>query len=148
MRLRTAGFFLILLALVVSFVACGGGGGEESSQGTSLPAGDYSYMLSWDAPDTTIDNTAIDPYEELDHYEIYVSESGTFSDTDTPVALVSAVEDIPSSDGQLSRQLVTEFDLALLQDLPLANQLYVTLRAVGVDGQKSEFMDAVAWVRS
>lgn len=147
MRYRTVAFLLGLLALAVFYVACGGGG-EGASQSSSLPAGDYSYMLSWDAPDATIDNTAIDPYEELDHYEIYVSENGAFSDTDTPVALVSAVEDAVSDDGQFSRQLVTAFDLALLTGLPSANQLYVTLRAVGTDGQKSEFMDAVTWVRS
>jgi hypothetical protein len=146
MRVRNAGFFLGLLAVVAMFVACGGGG-EGSSQ-SSAPAADQAYMLSWEAPAATIDNTTIDPYEELDHYEVYVSETGTFTDEDAPVALVSAVEDALSTDGAGSRKLVTEFDLALLAGLPSAQQLYVSLRAVGADGQKSDFMDPVAWTRS
>jgi hypothetical protein len=44
--------------------------------------------------------------------------------------------------------LVTEFDLATIEGLPSSNQLFVSLRAVGVDGQRSEFMDAITWVRS
>ena len=146
MKLRTVRSFLGLLAVAAMFAACGGGG-EESSQ-SPAPATSYSYILSWDAPDTTIDNTAIDPYEELDHYELYVNETGNFTEADTPVALVSAVEDALSTDGQVSRHLVTEFDLALLQGLPSTNRLYVSLRAIGADGQKSDFMDPVAWTRS
>lgn len=144
-RPRTLRLFLGLLAVTMVFAACGGG--EESSQATGSTSSSV-YMLSWDAPDATVDNTAIDPYEELDHYEIYVSEDAVFADTDAPAAVVSAVEDILSDNGQIGMELVTDFDLALLQGLPSADKLYVTLRAVGIDGQKSVFMDPVIWTRS
>jgi hypothetical protein len=144
-RLITSKLFLGLLAITMLFAACGGGGESTVDSGSATGS---SLVLSWEAPDATIDNTAIDPYEELDHYEIYVSEDAAFSDNDAPVGLISAVEDAVTDDGQVSRSLVTDFDLALLEGLPSANQLYVTLRAVGIDGQKSDFMDPVIWIRS
>jgi ABC-type glycerol-3-phosphate transport system substrate-binding protein len=143
-RLGTLKLFAGLLAITMLLAACGGG--EVASQAAGPSSS--SYMLSWDAPDTTIDNTAIDPYEELDHYEIYVSEDMIFTEEDAPAAVVSAVEDILSDYGQIGKELVSDFDLALLQGLPSANQLYVTLRAVGIDGQKSDFMEPVIWTRS
>jgi len=147
-RLGTLKLFAGLFAVTMLLAACGGG--EVASQITTGSTGSNSsaYMLSWDAPDTTIDNTAIDPYVELDHYEIYVSEDTIFTDGDAPAAVVSAVEDILTDNGQIGKELVTDFDLALLEGLPSANQLYVTLRAVGIDGQKSDFMEPVIWTRS
>ena len=144
-RLGTLKLFAGLLAIMMLLAACGGG--EVASQATTGSTSS-SIMLSWDAPDKTIDNTAIDPYEELDHYEIYVSEDTIFTDEDAPAAVVSAVEDILTDNGQIGKELVTDFDLALLEGLPSANQLYVTLRAVGIDGQKSDFMEPVIWTRS
>lgn len=144
-RLGTLKLFAGLLAITMLLAACGGG--EVASQATTGSTSS-SIMLSWDAPDTTIDNTSIDPYEELDHYEIYVSEDTIFTEGDAPAAVVSAVEDILSDNGQIGKELVTDFDLALLEGLPSANQLYVTLRAVGIDGQKSDFMEPVIWTRS
>jgi len=143
-RLGILKLFAGLFAITMLLAACGGG--EVASQATGSTSS--AYMLSWDAPDTTVDNTAIDPYEELDHYEIFVSEDAIFTEEDTPAAVVSAVEDILSDNGQIGKELVTDFDLALLEGLPSANQLYVTLRAVGIDGQKSDFMEPVTWTRS
>ena len=143
-RLGILKLFAGLFAITMLLAACGGG--EVASQATGSTSS--AYMLSWDAPDTTVDNTAIDPYEELDHYEIYVSEDMIFTEEDAPAAVVSAVEDILSDYGQIGKELVSDFDLALLQGLPSANQLYVTLRAVGIDGQKSDFMEPVTWTRS
>lgn len=136
--------FIGLLAIAMIFAACGGGDAEY--QATGSPSS--SMLLSWDVPEATIDNTAIDPYEELDHYEIFVGVDPVFTEEDIPMAVVSAVEDILSGDGRIARELVTDFDLALLMDLPSASRLYVTLKAVGVDGQKSEFMEPVIWTRS
>lgn len=143
-RLGTLKLFTGLLAIAMIFAACGGGG--EESLATGSPSS--SMLLSWDAPDATIDNTAIDPYEDLDHYEIYVGVDQVFTEKDTPAAIVSAVEDLLSENGQIRRELVTDFDLAFLEGVPPENQLYVTLRAVGTDGQKSGFMEPVAWTRS
>ena len=144
-RLGTLRLFLALLAITMILAACGGGGETSVATGSTSSS---VYMLSWEAPDATIDNTAIDPYEELDHYEIYVSADAIFTDQDVPSAVVDAAEDILTDNGQIGKELVTDFDLALLQGLPSANQLYVTLRAVGIDGQKSDFMEPVIWTRS
>ena len=142
---KTIKIFLGTFVLATVFAACGGGGAESYNP---APEPNSPYMLSWDAPDTTIDNTVIDPYEDLNHYELYVSETGDFSEEDAPVAFVSAIEDFQDADGVASKKLVTEFDLALLKGLPNAQQLYVSLRAVGADGQKSDFMNPVTWTRS
>jgi hypothetical protein len=143
-RLRTLKLFLGLITIAVLAIGCGGGGEASQSSPSSTVA-----LLSWTPPETTSDNTAIDPYEELDHYEIYVSVDGNFSEDDVPVAQVTAVADLPSQGGQnFSKALVTEFDLNLITDLPPANAIYVSLRAVGTDRQKSAFMEPVLWARS
>ena len=80
-RLGTLRLFLALLAITMIFAACGGGGETSVATGSTSSS---VYMLSWEAPDATVDNTAIDPYEELDHYEIYVSADEIFTDAGRP----------------------------------------------------------------
>jgi hypothetical protein len=143
-RLNSLKIFLGFFMIASLIAGCGGGG--ETAQTT--PSGDVA-LLSWTPPETTSDNTAIDPYEELDHYEIYVSADGNFTDEDIPVAQVTAVENLFSQDGEnFGQSLVTEFDLNLIENLPSTNQLYVSLRAVGTDWQRSAFMEPVLWTRS
>ncbi len=48
--------------------------------------------MSWEAPTTYADNSELDPSEELDVYEIYVNETGEFSEDDYPAAYVSATD--------------------------------------------------------
>jgi len=135
-----------VFAVAALSVGCGGGG--ETSQTGTAPASITESVLSWAPPETTADNTTIDPYQELDYYEIYVREDGNFTDDDPPVGQVDAVEDYRSTDGQtVSLALVNEFHLDLLQDVPAATRLYVSMRAVGPDRQKSDFMDPVVWER-
>ena len=43
---------------------------------------------------------------------------------------------------------VTEFILDQIPSLPAGNKLYVSMKAVGVDQQKSAFMAPLAWDRS
>jgi hypothetical protein len=43
---------------------------------------------------------------------------------------------------------VTEFTLELIPSLPAGNKLYVSMKAVGVDQQKSAFMAPLVWDRS
>ncbi|MEW6720543.1 MAG: hypothetical protein AB1346_08850 [Thermodesulfobacteriota bacterium] len=144
-RLRTLAVFFGLTAIVASIAGCGGGG-EGTLAGTQT---DVSSLLSWNPPETTIDNNVIDPFDDLDYYEIYVREDRNFTDADSPVAQVDAVEEFPLETGSAySRLLVTEFDLDNLQELPAAKELYVSLRAVGTDRQKSAFMEPILWVRS
>ena len=148
-NLKTAKNLIATLVVAAFFVACGGGSGEEAVNNAVSPANSSSsYMLSWDVPSTTVNNETINPYEDLYQYELYVSATSNFSDTDTPAAFVSAVEEGLADDGAVSKKLVTEFDLALLNLDDSSSELYVSLRVVGVDGQKSDFMAPVTWTRS
>jgi len=144
--LRTAKSLIGTLIVAACFAACGGGSEDLSN---TTPAGS-SYILSWDIPETTVNDETINPYDDLDHYEIYVNTTGIFSDNDAPVAVISAVEDKTADNGEFFKKLVTEFDLALLNltELSSAQTLYVSLRVVGVDGQKSDFMDPILWTLS
>jgi hypothetical protein len=136
--------FLALLAVTAMIIGCGGGG--ESFQAS--PSGPV-ITISWTPPEKTLENNDLDPREDLEYYEIHISTDGVFSEEDVPVALVAAVEVLPSQDGRfLVKSPITEFDLNLLPNLPAGNPLYVSLRAVGTDRQKSAFMEPVLWTRS
>jgi len=92
---------------------------------------------------------ALDPERDLDYYEIYVREDPNFTDNDVPVIQVAAVAATLSPDGlSVARSLVTEFTLESIPSLPAGAQLYVSMRAVGVDQQKSAFMAPLLWDRS
>jgi hypothetical protein len=103
--------------------------------------------LAWNPPASYADNSALDPCRDLDHYEIFVRQDGSFTEQDLPVALVAAVVDAPPSGGNPGGKMQeTEFILENLQRfIPKANRLYVSLKAVGIDGQKSSFMTPVSW---
>jgi hypothetical protein len=74
----------------------------------------------------------MDPYKDLDRFEIYVKETDSFSDTDTAMAAVSEV--------------TTSFNLANLSPQVTAGpKYYVSLRAVALTGLKSDFSPAVSF---
>jgi len=134
------------LILAVCLVNYGGGGAKAANSASS--SYNSSYMLSWDVPLRTVNNKTINPYEDLYQYELYVSATASFSDSDTPVAFVFAVEENLSKDGTVSKKLISEFDLAFLNLNDSSSTLYVSLRVVGFDSQKSGFMEPVTWPRS
>jgi len=75
----------------------------------------------------------MDPVKDLDRFEIYVNESGTFTDTDSPLAVVGAIH-------PATKKLTTSFDLANLgSHLTVGPHYYVSLRAVAHTGLKSSF---------
>jgi hypothetical protein len=81
----------------------------------------------------------LNPLTELDRFEIYVNETGTFSDTDTPLATVKVVDPASSA-------LTTSFDLAdLSPHLTAGPHYYVSLRAVAHTGLKSSFSAPVSF---
>jgi len=152
--MRCPGFPGLLLLLVVvfgAFVAGCGGGGEtpvQSLAATPAPLGPVS-VLGWDPPGTYSDNAAMDPYRDLDHYEVYVRGDGNFTNSDLPVALIAAVKTASSTGGTPGGAILEkEFILENIQPfIDSASRHFVTLKAVGIDGQKSGFMPPVVWDR-
>ena len=130
MRTRTRWTIsLAAIALLGLLAGCGGGGGAASGGGTPLP----SKILSWAAPESYTDNTSLNPLTDLADYEIYVNESGSFADTDTPKAIVSAVD-------TTTHTLTSSFNLANLgQYLSRGVAYRVSMRAVAITGLKSDF---------
>ena len=125
--------FLVLIASLAAFSGCGGGGGSSSSEGTPLP----SKVLSWEAPTSYVDTTVMNPVTDLDRFEIYVNEKGTFTDTDVPMAELRAVD-------PQTHTLATSFNLANLgAHLTVGPHYFVSLRAVALTGLKSAFSPGV-----
>ena len=125
--------------MIVLLAGCGGGGGGETSQSPGPPPSGPVSVLAWTPPATYNDNVPLDPARDLDYYEIYVRRDPNFTDSDLPLIQVAAVA---------AGSPVTEFTLELIPSLPAGNQLYVSMRAVGVDKQKSAYMAPLAWDRS
>jgi len=81
----------------------------------------------------------MNPVTDLDRFEIYVNETGTFTDTDVPKAELRAV------DAQ-THTLATSFDLANLgAHLTVGPHYHVSLRAVALTGLKSDFSSRVSF---
>ena len=132
MRMLLGGFAAVFL-----LAGCGGGGETSQSQGPP-PSGPVS-VLAWTPPTTYNDNVALDPERDLDYYEIYIRQDANFTDSDLPMIQVAAVA---------AGSPVTEFTLELIPSLPPGTQLFVSMRAVGIDQQKSAFMAPLLWGRS
>jgi len=135
------------LAAVILLAGCGGGGESPQSQG--LPPAGTASVVSWTAPTTFNDNTPLNPSRDIEYYELYLRPDPNFSDSDVPAVQVAAVSAVLSPDGlTVTRSVVTEFTLELIPSLPAGNVLYVSMRAVGIDQQKSAFMAPLTWNRS
>ena len=120
---------LATMVVLAILSGCGGGGVSSSGDGTPLPA----KTLSWAAPESYTDSTSLNPMTDLDGFEIYVNESGSFSNGDTPNAVVSAVD-------PQTHTLTTSFNLANLGPYLSKGIAYrVSMRAVAITGLKSDF---------
>ena len=126
-----------MIVMLTAFSGCGGGGsagtadsggGTPPGGGTALPA----RTLNWEAPSSYTDGTPMNPLSELDRFEVYVNESGSFDGSEVPQAILSAVD--PST-----RQLTTSFNLANIAALTSGPRYWVSLRAVALTGLKSDF---------
>ena len=129
---------LATMLMLAILAGCGGGGASSSGDGTPPPTGGGgtslpAKTLSWAAPESYTDNTSLNPLTDLDGFEIYVNESGTFADADTPSAVVSAED-------PTTHTLTTSFNLANLGPYLSKGIAYrVSMRAVAITGLKSDF---------
>ena len=131
-RKTTVNLFLALL-FSVCLVGCGGGGESPSGQSPSGP------VLSWNPPQSFSDQTPLDPAKDLEDYEVYIKETGSFQSTEPPTAIVSAVD--PSTGN-----LVRSFNLGNLGPFLSANKTYyVSMRSVSKTGVKSAFSPSVSF---
>jgi hypothetical protein len=145
---RTLNLVAVAMALSVALMLAGcggGGGGGDTSQGT-IP-GSAAPNLAWDPPTTFADSSPMNPYAELDYYELYLRTDPSFTDNDPPVAQVSAVANVIGPDGQTTIQTLTNiFDLNNLAPfVQNGNVYYLSIKSVGVDGLKSSFSVPVIW---
>jgi hypothetical protein len=123
---------LALIAALATFSGCGGGG---SSSGTVLPA----KVLSWEPPTSYVDQSSMNPVTDLDRFEVYVNDTGSFSDTEIPLAEVSAVN-------KATNTITSSFNLANIgPPLTVGPHYYVSLRAVALTGLKSDFSPPVSF---
>jgi len=134
-RIRTI-LGIVLGLMMATFIGCGeGGSSSDSGSGPPLPA----RTLSWEAPTSYVDTTAMNPVTDLDRFEIHVNETGTFTDADPPMAAVSAVD-------PATHTLTTSFNLANLSPhVKVGPQYYVSLRAVAITGLKSDYSPPVSF---
>ncbi|MBE0556408.1 MAG: hypothetical protein IH628_04165, partial [Proteobacteria bacterium] len=128
----------IIAALMLSLLlaSCGGGGsvGVESV----TPSSGLEKILSWAPPDSYTDDTVLDPESELSEYDIYVNETGVFSESDEPVAVVAAVD---SAGNAITSFNLMNVSLALTPDVTY----YVSMRSVTSSGVTSDFSPAVSF---
>jgi len=132
----------------------GGGGGSAGGEAAGVPLADPVTVLTWNPPATFADNEPADPYRDIDHYEVYAREDANFSNSDLPVMVIPAMTSVdstraPSTGKSKSGRIpLSEFTLENLNPhVSKASRQYVSLKAVGVDGQKSAFTPPIAWDR-
>ena len=130
---------LSLIAALATFSGCGGGGSSSSDSGTTPGIALPAKTLSWEPPTSYVDASSMNPVTDLDRFEIYVNESGSFADSDSPMAAVRAVD-------PATHNLTTSFNLANLSPhVTLGPHYYVSLRAVALTGLKSDFSPPVSF---
>ena len=130
---------ILVMILVQSIAGCGGGEVSNLTGPTSdVPSASREIVMNWNAPQTYTDSTVLDPEVDLEEYEIYVNQTGTFSTENEPVAYVSAVNS--------SGNATTSFDLGALDYSFAASQTYyVCMRSVTKSGVKSEFSPVISF---
>jgi len=142
---RATAFLMILIMAMIVLPGCWGGGEGGSSEVTP-PSGSIT-SLEWDPPKITRDGTPINPVRDIDHYEFFLRTDENFTDSDLPVAQVSAVTDVFNPEGNIhSIGPTTEFTLEnLLPFVEKGKRYYIAIKAVGIDGIESGFMAPVVW---
>jgi len=119
-RQRHALILVIFAVLGALLSACSGGGSSSAP----------SKSVYWAAPPYFADNTPLVPSRDLQGFEIYIKQDPSFGPADNPVANASALDN--------------KYKFANLSP-PLSEKVtyYVSLRAVSVEGMKSDFSPPV-----
>jgi len=95
--------------------------------------------LSWEPPASYADNTPLNPATDLSSFEIYVNESGNFSDGDKEMAAFAAYD-------SQSGKVATSFNLANLSPYLSKGVVYhVSLCAVSKNNVRSGFSPSAAF---
>lgn len=118
----------VLGALLLS--ECGGGGSTSSQSPLPPPTPPLpAKLMIWKAPQSFTDNSLLIPVTDMQLFEIYVRQDPSFGPGDNAIATASPVD--------------TTFDLAtLVPPLSRGVTYYVSVRAVTVDDEKSDFSNA------
>ncbi len=144
--LRSCFVLATVLWTAIALQGCGGGGGgtvNAAGAGGGPGGGEVplpaAMMLNWVAPSTYVDNTPLSPATELEVFEVFVNQSGIFTDNDAPVAFVAAVDNVTG-------QVVDSFNLVNLAPYLSRGVAYkVSLRAVATTGMKSAFSSSASF---
>ncbi len=127
--------YSIVFALTLSFLLAGCGGGGDgattSASGTLYPSNDKS--MTWNPPDSFSDDSPLDPESDLGEYAIYLNETGTFSESDLPTAIVSAVD--PATGTAVTSFNLMNLSFALSPDV----RYYVSMQSISKTGARSGF---------
>ena len=123
-RIRALSPFIIIL-VVLLLPGCGrGGDGSEP-----FPA----KVLKLNSPSQYTDGIPLNPETDLDRFEISIKEDGIFSDKDSDMAAISAID--PGTG-----QPATYFKLANLATfLAEGGTCHVSIRSMALNGMKSGF---------
>ena len=118
---------VLFACLAAAIPSCGGG--------VSIAA----KTLSWTPPSAYTDSTPLNPASDLDVFEIYVRTDTGFTEGDSPMAALQAVDPGTGT-------LTTSFNLSNLAPF-LSKQVnyYVAIRAVAKNGMKSDFSQTAAF---
>lgn len=133
-RYSTAAALMLSVYLLMSGLAgCGGGDMDPSLENSA-----GGRTLTWSPPDSYSDHTSLDPESDLSEYYIYVKETGSFSESDDPSAVVTSIDS--------SGNAVTSFNLMnLSSSLTPGATYYVSMRSVSRSGVVSDFSTALSF---
>ena len=121
-------FILLLLIPAVLWFSCNGGGkgGDPSNTGNS------SKTLIWKSPTLFSDGGVLDPARDLEKYEIFINETGSFSPNEPPRGEFPAVD--PASGSP-----VTSYDLSKIVPPLVTGRIYfAAMRVIDKNGTKSD----------
>jgi len=119
---------LLLLITAVLWISCNGGG----KGGGPSDTGNSPKTLIWKSPTLFSDGGVLDPARDLEKYEIFINETGSFSPNEPPRGEFPAVD--PASGSP-----VTSYDLSKIVPPLVTGRIYfAAMRVIDKNGTKSD----------